>query len=118
MIFTILAGAVLSLCHGQNSSVFGLTVLELNEILKNFDKAYDKMTDIEKRNFMNKLIERVEICNEKTVETCCLLERLRNAKDYVTLRLIWKIIIGLRTQRQIRKTIVQTNRFWSTGCNS
>ena len=42
-----------------------LTVLELNEILKNFDKAYDKMTDIEKRNFMNKLIERVEICNEK-----------------------------------------------------
>ena len=56
LIFTILAGAVLSLCHGQNSSVFGLTVLELNEILKNFDKAYDKMTDIEKRNFMNKLI--------------------------------------------------------------
>ncbi len=84
LIFTILAGAVLSLCHGQNSSVFGLTVLELNEILKNFDKAYDKMTDIEKRNFMNKLIERVEICNEKTVETCCLLERLRNAKDHVT----------------------------------
>ena len=57
LIFTILAGAVLSLCHGQNSSVFGLTVLELNEILKNFDKAYDKMTDIEKRNFMNKLNE-------------------------------------------------------------
>ncbi len=42
-----------------------LTVLELNEILKNFDKVYDKMTDIEKRNLMNKLIERVEICNEK-----------------------------------------------------
>ena len=58
LIFTILAGAVLSLCHGQNSSVFGLTVLERNEILKNFDKAYDKMTDIEKRNFMNKLNER------------------------------------------------------------
>ena len=29
----------------------------------------------------------IRLHNEKTVETCCLLERLRNAKDHVTFTL-------------------------------
>ena len=29
----------------------------------------------------------IRLLNETTVETCCLLERLRNAKDYIPLKL-------------------------------
>lgn len=42
-----------------------LTVAQLNEILKDFDKIYYRMTEFEKRTFMNKLIERIEVFEEK-----------------------------------------------------
>ena len=32
-------------------------------------------------------IEEIRWDKENTVETCCLLERLRNAKDYIPLKL-------------------------------
>lgn len=81
-----------------------------------FDKLYEKMSDEEKREFYEKLIYAVHVYEERqpsgqwlksiefrlpiiehdmkigldngdSVETCCLLERLRNAKDYVTFTL-------------------------------
>ena len=81
-----------------------------------FDKLYEKMSETEKRAFYEKLLYAVNVYeerqsngqwiksivfklpiiehdmklsldNDNSVETCCLLERLRNAKDYVTIKL-------------------------------
>ena len=62
--------------EGQISDVNNerLTVTQLNEILKNFDKVYYKMTAFEKRKFLNTLIERVEVYEEKTDEGYLLKE--------------------------------------------
>jgi len=45
------------------------------------------MTDIEKRNFMNKLIERVEMHNEKTVESVCLLSKQRKPDAFLDIEI-------------------------------
>lgn len=42
-----------------------LSVERIYEYLKHFDKLYDKMSDLEKKEFMNSFIERVEIFPEK-----------------------------------------------------
>ena len=45
------------------------------------------MTDIEKRNFMNKLIERVEMHNETTVECVCLLSKQRKPDAFLDIEI-------------------------------
>lgn len=42
-----------------------LTVEELNLMLNNFEVIYEKMTELERKQFMNKLVEKVEILPEK-----------------------------------------------------
>ena len=84
--------------------------------LVHFGKLYDKMNEAEKREFVTSLISKIHVFEERQpngqwlksiefklpiinqdielrldnddrLETCCLLERIRNAKDFITFSL-------------------------------
>lgn len=42
-----------------------ITANQLHKILLNFDKMYFRMTDLEKKQFMRELIEKIELYSEK-----------------------------------------------------